>query len=98
LRPPLSCNAPMPRAVATPNSTAKIASMSIAFPIGPSTRSPIKGRNAALMRLPPSLRKLKYASAMATTAYTAHGCKPQWKKVYCRLSSAASVVPAFTIP
>ena len=50
--PPVICRAPRPREVAEPNSVAKIATMSIAFPGARPAASPISGRNVADIRLP----------------------------------------------
>jgi hypothetical protein len=67
-RPLLICRAPSPSDAALPNSVARTASVSIDLPTGPSTRSPINGRNAELIRFGWPLRKVKYASASPTTA------------------------------
>ncbi len=62
------CRAPRPSDAAEPNSVAKIASMSMARPTGPSARAPISGRNAEEMRCDRPLRNVPYAIAMPTTA------------------------------
>jgi hypothetical protein len=49
LRPAAIWRVPSPSETATPNSVARIARMSIAFPMGPSTRSPIRGRKTVLI-------------------------------------------------
>jgi hypothetical protein len=73
-RPKLSPNpapiwrVPSPRETATPNKVAMIARTSIAFPIGPLARFPSRGESTALIKPGLSLRKLKYATASATTA------------------------------
>jgi hypothetical protein len=55
-RPPVICSAPRPSEVADPNSVAKIATTSIAFPGARPAASPINGRNVAEIKLPYPLR------------------------------------------
>ncbi len=60
-------SAPSPRLVAVPKTVAKTASRSRTFPKRPfARRSPMRGTNTALSRLPRPLRKLAYPRASPT--------------------------------
>lgn len=67
-RPAWICSAPIPSEAAEPNSVAKIASMSMTLPMGPSTRGPSSDRKADEMSWVRPLRKVPYAMATPTTA------------------------------
>ncbi len=65
--PALTCMAPSPSDVATPNRVLTTASTSMASPNGPWIRSPKSGWNALRIDSGSPFRKPKYASARPTT-------------------------------